>query len=153
VKRKVFSMQFMWRLGEAFDDLIVRLPGQPFGCGSITVELRDTDLSVSITNALYMQGVEDAVALTGAKFLSGSFDKPRVHSYGMMNGAYALPGNVAFWAVPQEKPTPSHLRGFPMEKAGRNREYLDAILGTPLCARFRFQAFRRSKSLCPQTCP
>ena len=48
-------------------------------------------------------GAYDFMAAAQASLLDrDAADKARVHTYGLMNGFFALPGNLGFWGVPQE---------------------------------------------------
>ena len=55
----------------------------------------------------YWLVVADLCATIDMQFLSGSLDKSRVHSYGLCNGAFAVPSGDSWWAVPQDTSWPS----------------------------------------------
>ena len=100
-RRKLLPMQFFWGLGSAFEAFAARsLAGPPLGA-KVSFQHTDQDHIRDRYVAAYHFAVTDVVRALGPKFLSGAVDKSRVASYNLMNGAYVLPNNQAFWCTPQ----------------------------------------------------
>ena len=69
----------------------------------LTVAPAEIFHDVPFQNVAYTQAAKMAVQQSGELFLSGSVDKSRVKSFGLSNGAFALPSNVAFFAPNQDR--------------------------------------------------
>ena len=100
---RLLPLQFLWGLGLALDKRLAGAVGRNTErTGAVLVSVSEQTVPQELLVALYHQGVAEMARLAGPRFLSGAVDKSRVHSYGLMNGAYALPDNTCFWAVPQD---------------------------------------------------
>ncbi|CAK0809598.1 unnamed protein product, partial [Prorocentrum cordatum] len=68
-------------------------------------------------NAMYIARSRSVASADGCKFLSSTFDSSNVRGSTVMNGAYVLPDNRAWWGCPQEtaafvgQATEAHARG------------------------------------------
>lgn len=97
--------QLVWAIGERIDDRLIACKGSGVSTmGSLTWrEVSSEGLSdYQMDRALmrYIVGVQEVVGPVPRR-LSCAPDKSRVHSMALLNTAFVLPTNQAFWGVPQ----------------------------------------------------
>ena len=98
------AKQLVWRVGEAFDREVkeIYLDGAPAGSILDVLDDERTIRAVRQANAAYVDMVKADVDERFDSFLSGTYDKAIVYGVHVMDSAFALDSNLAFYGVPQD---------------------------------------------------
>ena len=102
-RRRHFISQFLWRIADAIDDVIIKASERPKDA-SLPVRPKEAKLTIASTCALYRQGIQDLFLQESLQFLSHASDKSRVHNRGLLNSIFAFPSNAVFYGTPKEHP-------------------------------------------------
>ena len=94
--------QIVWVLGDFLDVAVSQGQEEQEGFEVHLQTQACANLECMEVCARYWQGCSDHWAAAGSLHLSGSVDKSRVHSMGLLNGAWADPSGHCWWGVPQE---------------------------------------------------
>jgi hypothetical protein len=98
------SLQIIWRLGEMCDTALTNLISPRRGKDTLScIVPSETEMTPTRRIALYHQATAQLGTVCSMQFISHAPDKARVKQRGIMNGLYALPGNIAVWGTPQDR--------------------------------------------------
>ena len=102
-RTKAFALQLIWALGARLDKLMAKLSeASPNELVAAGVDVLESTLSMRRKVALYVQACRQVADRSNCRFMSGSADKSSVASYSLLSAYYSVPGNTAWWGVPQD---------------------------------------------------
>ena len=100
------TMQIVWRLGGLLERHVLNLQKHSPTNSKMVYQsfVFDGERAGMARVASYWVATQDHCATFGLQFLSGSIDKSRVHSYGVLSSCWADVSGIAWWGVPQDNP-------------------------------------------------
>ncbi len=105
VLRGPIFKQLIWATGDLLDEHIVQVHnGVPCEVVEVGVMGERETGNREARCPRYWQAAAEYCSSFPIKHLSGSIDKSRVHSFGLVNGVFGVPNGTVWWAVPQDSP-------------------------------------------------